>query len=171
MGNLRRKQCGKAECKRRYNADRSRETMRRLRADGERGEQYREYDRQHQRKRLEAVGHWRVVYPERAARYDALRRARVQAATVTAAAFAPRDVLARDGWACQLCRRPIDPAIPWPDPRSPSIDHIVPLSRGGQHSLANVQAAHLGCNSAKGDRCDGDQVGQPVELIMINVGP
>ena len=31
----------------------------------------------------------------------------------------------------------------------PSIDHIVPLSRGGSHTWENVKLAHRGCNSAK----------------------
>lgn len=31
----------------------------------------------------------------------------------------------------------------------PSIDHIVPLSRGGEHSWSNIQLAHRICNSLK----------------------
>ncbi|MGW6946179.1 HNH endonuclease [Streptomyces xanthophaeus] len=72
----------------------------------------------------------------------------------TAEVFAPLDVHTRDEWTCQLCRLPIDPEVAWPDPMSASVDHIVPLSRGGQHSMINVQSAHLGCNSSKGDRLD-----------------
>lgn len=32
-----------------------------------------------------------------------------------------------------------------------TIDHIVPLSRGGPHLFANLQPAHAACNSRKGD--------------------
>lgn len=32
----------------------------------------------------------------------------------------------------------------------PSIDHVVPLAKGGQHSWANVKLAHRVCNTAKG---------------------
>lgn len=32
----------------------------------------------------------------------------------------------------------------------PSIDHVVPLIKGGEHSWNNVRLAHLGCNSSKG---------------------
>lgn len=43
-------------------------------------------------------------------------------------------------------------------PRKPSIDHITPLSRGGEHDLANVQLAHYRCNLAKHNRGAGDQL-------------
>lgn len=36
--------------------------------------------------------------------------------------------------------------------RYPSIDHIVPLSRGGRHAWDNVQLAHRICNTLKGNR-------------------
>lgn len=34
----------------------------------------------------------------------------------------------------------------------PSIDHIYPLSKGGQHTWANVQLAHRGCNREKSNK-------------------
>lgn len=34
----------------------------------------------------------------------------------------------------------------------PSIDHIVPLSLGGEHTLENIQLAHLRCNLSKHNR-------------------
>lgn len=58
----------------------------------------------------------------------------------------------RDGWMCQLCGEPVDPALIFPDRLSATLDHIVPLSLGGTHDPSNVQLAHLGCNSAKGNR-------------------
>lgn len=64
-------------------------------------------------------------------------------------------VYRRDGWLCQLCRLPVDPSLRSPDPGSASLDHIHPLSRGGEHSMRNVQLAHLGCNRAKGDELSG----------------
>jgi 5-methylcytosine-specific restriction endonuclease McrA len=30
-----------------------------------------------------------------------------------------------------------------------SLDHVIPLSLGGDHSMANTQAAHLDCNTRK----------------------
>ena len=34
----------------------------------------------------------------------------------------------------------------------PSIDHIVPISKGGQHTWDNVQLAHMICNSIKNNK-------------------
>ena len=36
----------------------------------------------------------------------------------------------------------------------PSIDHVVPLSIGGEHSWSNVKLAHRHCNSLKGNRVE-----------------
>ncbi len=67
------------------------------------------------------------------------------------------DIFKRDDWICQLCGTPIDSRIEWPAPASPSIDHIIPISLGGEHIVENLQAAHLGCNSRKGNRKCQDQ--------------
>ena len=34
----------------------------------------------------------------------------------------------------------------------PSIDHIIPISKGGQHIWENVQLAHMWCNSIKNNK-------------------
>jgi 5-methylcytosine-specific restriction endonuclease McrA len=57
----------------------------------------------------------------------------------------------RDNLTCQLCGEPVSLTAQAPHPLSPSLDHIVPLSRGGSHSYDNVQLAHFLCNSRKGD--------------------
>jgi 5-methylcytosine-specific restriction endonuclease McrA len=59
-------------------------------------------------------------------------------------------VFARDGFKCQICGGRLAMKQTYPHPKSPSLDHIIPLSRGGAHDLANVQAAHLVCNQRKG---------------------
>jgi 5-methylcytosine-specific restriction endonuclease McrA len=79
-----------------------------------------------------------------------VRRARTRGAE--AEAIRPRDIFERDSWTCGICDEPVDRAKKAPHPRSPSIDHVIPLSRGGQHTYANVQTAHLGCNVRKGAR-------------------
>lgn len=65
--------------------------------------------------------------------------------------FNKRDVYERDGWVCKLCGDPVDPGVKFPLPWSASLDHVVPMSKGGAHHPDNAQLAHLGCNKAKGD--------------------
>lgn len=53
---------------------------------------------------------------------------------------------------CSWCGDPVDHTLKAPDPLSPSVDHIIPLSRGGDpYDLANLALQHLGCNSRKGN--------------------
>jgi 5-methylcytosine-specific restriction endonuclease McrA len=59
-------------------------------------------------------------------------------------------VFRRDRWICQLCGEPVDRLKRYPNPASASIDHRVPLSKGGGHNFANAQLAHLHCNKCKG---------------------
>lgn len=68
------------------------------------------------------------------------------------------DIAERDGWRCGVCRRRVNPRFAWPHPKSPSLDHIVPLSEGGKHDPANVRLAHLKCNSERGNRGGGEQL-------------
>lgn len=81
--------------------------------------------------------------------YNMQRRARIAGASQVEP-FTAEEVFERDEWCCGLCDDPIEPERSWPDPMSPSVDHVVPLSKGGHHTLANVQAAHLVCNMRKG---------------------
>lgn len=94
--------------------------------------------------------HGSPAYDEKRRAADQRRRARKRNARVET--FTRADLAERDGWHCQLCDEPIDPDIAWPDPLSPSVDHVIPLARGGEHSLANTQLAHLVCNTRKGDK-------------------
>ena len=58
----------------------------------------------------------------------------------------------RDGGKCWLCGKACDYNADSNDNSYPSIDHVIPLSKGGKHSWENVKLAHRGCNSAKGSR-------------------
>lgn len=74
-------------------------------------------------------------------------------------------LIERDHGRCQLPRclfrtRTVNPlgSRGFRHPRQPSIDHIIPISLGGEHSLANVQLAHYRCNLSKNNRAVGDQL-------------
>lgn len=68
------------------------------------------------------------------------------------------EIFERDGWKCGLCHQKVDSQLVWPHRMSPSLDHIVPLSKGGDHVRTNVHLAHLTCNLSKRDRGGGEQL-------------
>lgn len=53
-------------------------------------------------------------------------------------------VAERDGWQCHICQRKVT-RHNW------SLDHLVPLSYGGDHTYANVALAHHRCNTLRRD--------------------
>ncbi|MBD5635277.1 MAG: HNH endonuclease, partial [Candidatus Eremiobacteraeota bacterium] len=62
-----------------------------------------------------------------------------------------RALLARDGSVCGICEGPLYPAITDPDHKAvTTIDHIVPLSAGGEvggsKRIENLRLAHSYCN-------------------------
>lgn len=61
----------------------------------------------------------------------------------------PLLVFERDGWVCYLCSGSIDPKLSGRARWGATVDHVVALIDGGEHSYANVRAAHRSCNSAK----------------------
>lgn len=69
-----------------------------------------------------------------------------------------RAILDRDKWTCQICRLAIDRTLRAPNPGSPSLDHVIPLARGGRHAAVNLQAAHLGCNIRKSAKLKTSQL-------------
>lgn len=78
----------------------------------------------------------------------AARRARKAGARVES--FTPVEIFERDGWVCGICDEPVDRTKVYPDPNSSSLDHIRPLSLGGEHSRANTRLAHLSCDKRRG---------------------
>lgn len=64
-------------------------------------------------------------------------------------------LMERDQRRCGICRKPIRAKT---GPRRPSVDHIIPLSRGGQHELSNLQPAHYVCNLSKNNGGGGEQL-------------
>ena len=62
-----------------------------------------------------------------------------------------RAILERDNYTCKLCNEPVDMTAHYNDNAYPSLDHIIPLARGGWHGMDNIQTAHRICNSIKND--------------------
>ena len=58
-------------------------------------------------------------------------------------------IFTRDRWVCQLCGLPTEQAVSVPHPSAPTIDHVIPIARGGTHTADNLQTAHFICNARK----------------------
>jgi 5-methylcytosine-specific restriction endonuclease McrA len=63
-------------------------------------------------------------------------------------------LIERDGNICRLCSTEIDLNLARNSRWGATIDHIVPLSKGGSDELDNLQLAHWICNIKKGNRVD-----------------
>ena len=68
----------------------------------------------------------------------------------------PSKVFDRDKWKCQLCGCATPKKMRGTlSDNAPELDHIVPLSKGGEHSYLNTQCACRKCNARKSDRVLG----------------
>lgn len=79
-----------------------------------------------------------------------------------------RRVYERDGGICYICGQPCD----YDDfyykkgafcigTKYPTIDHVIPRSKGGGNTFNNFKLAHMICNSLKGDSYDEDKLEKP----------
>lgn len=70
------------------------------------------------------------------------------------------ELIRRDKGKCYLCGKKVAKREKFGKSRGkgtdrklyPTVDHVVPLSRGGEHTWDNVKLAHLSCNASKGGR-------------------
>ncbi len=76
-------------------------------------------------------------------RYRATKR------NATIEKFLDNEIFERDNWMCGICGKKVDKALKWPHPQYRSLDHIIPLSKGGTHTRNNTQCSHLNCNKKK----------------------
>lgn len=54
---------------------------------------------------------------------------------------------------CAICGQPVDKSLKYPDKYAATVDHIIPLERGGHPSdITNLQLAHNICNRLKSDK-------------------
>jgi len=84
---------------------------------------------------------------------------RAQKAKVVYEIFDAIEVFERDGYRCQHCGKKTRPDYKNPyHPLYPNLDHIKPLSKGGQHSKKNTQCLCHQCNMAKGNNEECEQI-------------
>ena len=72
--------------------------------------------------------------------------------------FDPFEIFNRDNWRCRQCGKPTPKRIRGKGlNNSPELDHIVPISKGGEHTRSNTQCLCRACNIKKGDTTAGAQ--------------
>ncbi|HEY0050788.1 MAG TPA: HNH endonuclease [Pyrinomonadaceae bacterium] len=84
---------------------------------------------------------WKPLSPEICERNKMTRRARLAGASVIIP-FTKAEIIRRDGLNCYLCGKLLTY-------KSATIDHVIPLSRGGYHAPSNAKIACFPCNRAK----------------------
>lgn len=56
------------------------------------------------------------------------------------------------GWVCWVCKGKIDRRLRKPDLMAATLEHKIPISKGGTHTYDNCAPAHAKCNFAKADK-------------------
>lgn len=60
-------------------------------------------------------------------------------------------LIKRDGENCYICGGKTNKKLNYTESDYPSIDHVIPIAKGGTHTWDNVKLAHRKCNIKKSD--------------------
>jgi 5-methylcytosine-specific restriction endonuclease McrA len=95
--------------------------------------------------------HQECAKQAQAARYRAKNTVR-QSKTAKPSRVVIEHLVAAYGAVCYLCSEPVDLDIPRTSRMGATVDHIVPLAKGGSDEFENLQLAHWICNNRKSDK-------------------
>lgn len=70
----------------------------------------------------------------------------------------PLVIAKRDKYKCHICRKRVNMDLENTNKYSKTMDHLIPVSLGGDHTYANIRLAHRICNSRKGNRAVNEQL-------------
>lgn len=91
---------------------------------------------------------WAQAHPATRREISARRRAREKNAPVIER-LDRQALLERDHYTCYLCGKQLDPATPFLHPDAVTLDHVIPLAKGGSHTADNLRVACRACNGHK----------------------
>lgn len=63
----------------------------------------------------------------------------------------PVELFEKYDWICNICGTLIDKKKRLPDIMAATIEHVIPLCKGGTHTWDNCRPAHAKCNFDKAD--------------------
>jgi 5-methylcytosine-specific restriction endonuclease McrA len=131
---------------REYRATRTPEERREInKRENERRQDYlRQYAANHKEQLAERARRHRHTHPERHRESQHRRRAALLKSPVIERVDL-RVIAWRDRYRCYLCGRALTR-------KQVTLDHVIPLSRGGAHTADNLKVACLSCNCRKGSR-------------------
>ena len=88
---------------------------------------------------------WQAKNKERykATRQEGNRRRRARLKKVRVEKIDPWAIYKRDGGKCHICGKHVRRDVM-------SLDHLIPIADGGEHSVVNVRLAHVSCNVRRG---------------------
>ena len=98
------------------------------------------YPRIRERRVRQAMA-WNKANPEK--RREIVTRRRMAKRSIESERIDRAAVYERDGFKCHICEKHVPPG-------ERTLDHLIPLSRGGKHRADNVRLAHHRCNCRRG---------------------
>ena len=101
-------------------------------------------DTEKRAKQYAATAAWYAAHPEVIQAKNANRDARMKGAPVRDLTRAKwEEIKAAHNWLCVYCGS---------KPAQLTMDHVIPLSKGGSHTKGNIVPACKSCNSSKGNK-------------------
>jgi 5-methylcytosine-specific restriction endonuclease McrA len=125
--------------------ERERERNRKRRAENPEGARarHRKWESANREWNRQRINEWMRSHPEERARYEHARRSRKSASGGSYTVAEWKGLVAHYGNKCLCCGRS-DVAL--------TVDHVVPVSKGGTSNIDNLQPLCLSCNSKKQDK-------------------
>lgn len=102
----------------------------------------REFYRRHTEERKQHVREWQERNRDKVKGYRYERRAKVKG--IVSERVDPTEIYERDKGICHICKRKVSR-------KTFTLDHLIPLSKGGPHAASNVAVAHHRCNCRRSD--------------------
>jgi hypothetical protein len=106
---------------------------------------------------FQSTGHRLKYCSARCQQVSNWRRKKARRRGATGILPATPEIYLRDGGICQICKKRVPRHRKFPHPQFATLDHIVPITKGGTNDAVNIQLAHFRCNTAKGPRQRHDQ--------------